>query len=515
MLFGLLDDDTTLQEDPAKMALFGAGIGLIGSQGVTGADYLRDAIEGAGQGYGAFQQTRLKQAQMQAERQKQQLENAYKAQQIRKMQYEMGAAQRQSTKEAGERERQAQLKSQRMEQLKGLGLSPEEERLLLLQMDLDPGKTAGELGEMRNKLAQNRTFEALNSYMTKNGIDPVSQAVAQEIISNAGEDVAGGYKSALDWINEHAKGGVKADNTVDVEMFASTINTPWDVSGKVKETAMSMLERGQSVKAALDYISAMQEQMQPAEGENYKMSQSGNAIIYNNLKANKGQDNLWYGSDGQPLPGGFNYKRAADRKGMIAVTDSKASGKIYGSALGINLITNFSDLIVAKAESLGGVGNLSGRINAIFKPENLAELQTQYVEVLMSLKTSYELGALTGPDVGILEAAIKDPTSLGVQTAESMVRSLEVIRSRMVDEFSYNANKLNYDPATLLATTYAQKKPADIGLAPLIPEGAPGGRAGQAGATGLPAGINAGSAKALEWMERDRMQQEIQRQRAQ
>ena len=265
MLFGLLDDDTTLQEDPAKMALFGAGIGLIGSQGVTGADYLRDAIQGAGQGYGAYQQTRLKQAEMQAERQKQQLENAYKAQQIRKMQYEMGAAQRQSTKEAGERERQAQLKTQRMEQLKGLGLSPEEERLLLLQMDLDPAKTAGELGEMRNKLAQNRTFEALNAYMTKNGIDPVSQAVAQEIISNAGEDVAGGYKSALDWVNEHAKGGVKADNTVDIEMFASTINTPWDLSGKVKNTAMSMLERGQSVKAALDYINAMQEQMQPAQ----------------------------------------------------------------------------------------------------------------------------------------------------------------------------------------------------------------------------------------------------------
>ena len=133
----------------------------------------------------------------------------------------------------------------------------------------------------------------------------------------------------------------------------------------------------------------------------------------------------------------------------------------------------------------------------------------------MSLKTSYELGALTGPDVGILEAAIKDPTTLGVQTAESMVRSLEVIRSRMVDEFSFNANKLNYDPATLLATTFKQKKPADIGLAPLIKEAAPGGRAGQAGATGLPPGMSAQSAEALQFLERDRMQQEIQRQRAQ
>lgn len=500
MLFGLLDDDTSLYEDPAKMALFGAGLGLANSRGVTGADFLRDAITGAGQGYGAYQQTRLQQAQMESERKKQELENLYKMAQIRKMQYEMQEPQRAQTQE---QQKQQMLR----EQLQGLGLPEEQERLLIAQSLLNPSAAATELGEIRNERLRNKTTQALQAFMQKQGFEPELQNLAMEIIGNSGDNVKAGYEAAKSWLDKYGAEAKGADKTVDLQMFASTIQTPWDTTGNVKQTAMSMLQRGQSVNAALDYIKAMRESMKPTEDDNMKMSSSGSSIIYKNLPAVQ-KNGLWYRPDGTLLPGGGSYIKAADGKGLIFRTNDEAQKKVYGAGLGINILNNFAQAITNKAESIGGLGNVGIKLDTFTDAEELAELRTQYIEVLMSLKTSYELGALTGPDTEILEGAIKDPTSLGSQTAQSLLKSLMVIQKRMANEFATYAKKLNQDPRQLLESEYQQIETTDLGLTPLtqLTPRSPQGAAGRAGATG---GIKTGS-PALQRALEERQRKEAQ-----
>ena len=130
----------------------------------------------------------------------------------------------------------------------------------------------------------------------------------------------------------------------------------------------------------------------------------------------------------------------------------------------------------------------------------------------MSLKTSYELGALTGPDTEILEGAIKDPTSLGNQNAESMLKSLMVIQKRMANEFATYAKKLNQDPRQLLESEYQQIETTDLGLTPLtqLTPRAPQGQAGRAGSNGMATPL---SPLAQEFLRQKQMQdQSLQQQ---
>ena len=495
MLFGLLDDDTSLYEDPAKMALFGAGLGLVNSRGVTGADFLRDAITGAGQGYGAYQQTRLQQAQMESERKKQELENLYKMAQIRKMQFEMQGPQRAQTEE---QQKQQMLR----EQLQGLGLPEEQERLLIAQSLLNPSAAATELGEIRNERDRNKTTQALQAFMQKQGFEPELQNLAMEIIGNSGENVKAGYEAAKSWLDKYGAEAKGADKTVDLQMFASTIQAPWDTTGNVKQTAMSMLQRGQSVNAALDYIKAMRESMKPTEDEGMKISNNG-TITYKNLPATKGKDGLWYRPDGTLLPAGGSYTKAADGKGLIFKPNEKADTKVYGAGIGINLVGALADQITEKQKFLGVFG-ANTKVNTIFKSEELAELQARYIELLMNLKTQYELGAITGPDMDILNKAVADPTGWTFQSTTSMLKRLEALRERMQQEFILNARKLNHNPEQLFQGTYAASSIGTLNLDPLV---TPQGQAGRAGATG---GIKTGSPalqRARE--ERERKQSQL------
>ena len=45
-------------------------------------------------------------------------------------------------------------------------------------------------------------------------------------------------------------------------------------------------------------------------------------------------------------------------------------------------------------------------------PTKRAQLGTAFTDMQMRLKEAYELGAITGPDMRILESALSDPTSL-------------------------------------------------------------------------------------------------------
>jgi hypothetical protein len=86
----------------------------------------------------------------------------------------------------------------------------------------------------------------------------------------------------------------------------------------------------------------------------------------------------------------------------------------------------------------------------LFVGSDTARMNAKYTALLMGVKTAYELGALTGPDMGIVEAQVTNPASIsGAMTSrdgmKEQVKVLEGIlkRGRENLESSYG-KKIDY-----------------------------------------------------------------------
>lgn len=450
MLFGLLDDDTPMDQDPAKLALFHA-MGNISRTGATNLpDVLRSGLQGAGQGYAQYQNNRAQQAGLEAERQKQQLENLYKLAQVRKMQYEMGAADREKTKLEEQRVFENQQRGLFEGQLGELNLPPEQEKILRA---MGPDQAKLELREIRNEeITRNRTSKYLQKFIAEKGYGPTMGGMANEIMKY-GNNSAESFSAAIKFLDDH-KPESAVDLPVDLNLFQQVYKTPWDTTGQVMPLAIDMLRKGSTVKQVTDWIEARRKQTEPEETDNTKISSNGETIQYFNLAANKGTDNLWRGADGKLLPGGGVYRKSADGKGLIWKVNQKNSDTIVSNATGINLITGLAQAISDKAQQLGRMDRVT-KINQIMDPSELAGLQAQYIEVLMNLKKVYELGAIQEADLKILNAAVQDPTGWSYDTVGSMLDRLNTIRNSMNANFIRAARANNYDPNELYRSTYS------------------------------------------------------------
>jgi hypothetical protein len=80
-------------------------------------------------------------------------------------------------------------------------------------------------------------------------------------------------------------------------------------------------------------------------------------------------------------------------------------------------------------------------------------MQAKYNSLLMGVKDAYQLGALTGPDMSIVEAQITNPASIAgmMQSKEAFNEQVKVLdgllsRAKTNLETSYG-RKMNYGPS--------------------------------------------------------------------
>lgn len=120
---------------------------------------------------------------------------------------------------------------------------------------------------------------------------------------------------------------------------------------------------------------------------------------------------------GGPAPAAFND---AARK----LADLKSNLKAYRAA-----IQRGGTVQMSGVDLPGWAG---GRFE-FAKDENTADLAAKYTAVMMGMKDLYQLGALAGPDLAILERQLTDPTSFaGVRTKNAaLLKQLDVADSMM------------------------------------------------------------------------------------
>lgn len=108
---------------------------------------------------------------------------------------------------------------------------------------------------------------------------------------------------------------------------------------------------------------------------------------------------------------------------------------------------NLSNLRDSFQEYQSALNNFSA--GSYLSPSKVSEIGAKYNSLKMGLKNLYELGALAGPDVAILEQQITDPTSMrGVAMSQSALNE----QMKVVDTMLTKAKK-NLDAA------YNQKSP--------------------------------------------------------
>lgn len=129
------------------------------------------------------------------------------------------------------------------------------------------------------------------------------------------------------------------------------------------------------------------------------------------------------GADGKPLAGA-----------------SKTPMEFTKGMTGVNELNKALDTYEQVLKEVGGP-------DALALGEKRAKLQGAYTALKMGLKNAYELGALTGPDVGVLEGALVDPTSPKIMLTD--------IPAQITQTRSYLKNR-----ESALETTYGKTNPA-------------------------------------------------------
>jgi hypothetical protein len=105
------------------------------------------------------------------------------------------------------------------------------------------------------------------------------------------------------------------------------------------------------------------------------------------------------------------------------------------SVAGLNELTNGLSSYEKTLKDEGGIGPLS-------TGEKRAKLQASYTSLQMGLKNAFELGALAGPDLGLLQGMLIDPTSPRAVLVGDKGVAAQIAKAR---EYVTNRTKAVYD----------------------------------------------------------------------
>lgn len=150
-----------------------------------------------------------------------------------------------------------------------------------------------------------------------------------------------------------------------------------------------------------------------------------------------------------------NPVMSPDGKTPLAGSQGKAPTDFMKGMTGINELTGALNTYETALRDAGGASSMA-------LGEKRAKLQAAYTSLKMGLKNAFELGALTGPDVAVLEGMLIDPTS-----PKLMLIGDKGVTEQIAQTRSYLKNREG-----ALESTYSRTNPAKKGAAP-APAAAP------------------------------------------
>jgi len=145
----------------------------------------------------------------------------------------------------------------------------------------------------------------------------------------------------------------------------------------------------------------------------------------------------------------------------LGLKDKNPPQEFSKAMTGVNELSRALDTYETALKEANGAGPLS-------VGDRRAKLQAAYTSLKMGLKNAFELGALTGPDVGVLEGMLVDPTS-----PKTVILGDKGIAEQIAQTRNYLANR-----ESALETTYGRQNP---GKRPAKSSGATGSWGGGEG----------------------------------
>jgi hypothetical protein len=153
------------------------------------------------------------------------------------------------------------------------------------------------------------------------------------------------------------------------------------------------------------------------------------------------------GEVGKVEPGNRIGSKQGDITEIIPESNAEYKERV-GAAETVQALDTLID-VMAQDYTADDFGRVDKFLNVFESDEEYAQFAVNYTQILMSLKDTYALGAITGPDLDLLQNIIKDPRNL--TTGEGYYQFLttaQQVRNNIYSKYARAAERYNYDADT-------------------------------------------------------------------
>ena len=153
------------------------------------------------------------------------------------------------------------------------------------------------------------------------------------------------------------------------------------------------------------------------------------------------------GEVGKVEPGNRIGSKQGDITEIIPESNPEYKERV-GAAETVQALDTLID-VMARDYTADDFGRVDKFLNVFESDEEYAQFAVNYTQILMSLKDTYALGAITGPDLDLLQNIIKDPRNL--TTGEGYYQFLttaQQVRNNIYSKYARAAERYNYDADT-------------------------------------------------------------------
>ena len=442
---GLLDtedapeSDTSWYDDPTRMGLLQAGLGLMSAprystnpNDVTLSSALARGLGGFVQGYGGTKK-RLSEAEQdrldqEFKRSQMELDRMYK------MALTDESAARAAREEANltkQYEAEKQAEQRKREQILTIMELQQGNATTLAQLNNLSAEKVNEIyeGVVAPSQETRQRQELINQIQTGDNLTPDQKKILVEYAQNEESK----YTDVLAMRDDYAAKN-RGPEQVSTAAFENWLGTQTELTDIERNLVLSEVQRSGDTDSGFASVQKIMNLKKAQKGDQPKDSStmSGTIILQDP------QSLANYRPEDYP---GYQATKSRDRVLLKPMTADqlKAMNDKGAAAQAI-------DAYLQELRKIPG-NSLELKYKALVEDPSLSALRSKFIHAIMKLKDAYGLGVLSGNDYDLLESALNDPTKiLTIRNKENFIETVRQTGEQAYRSYAGDATLFNYDP---------------------------------------------------------------------
>jgi hypothetical protein len=436
---GLLDIDTDFFDDPTRMGLLQAGLGLMSAprystnpNDVTLSSALARGLGGFVQGYGGTKK-RLSEAEQdrldqEFKRSQMELDRMYK------MALTDESAARAAREEANltkQYEAEKQAEQRKREQILTIMELQQGNATTLAQLNNLSAEKVNEIyeGVVAPSQETRQRQELINQIQTGDNLTPDQKKILVEYAQNEESK----YKDVIAMQDDYAAKN-RGPEQVSTAAFENWLGTQTELTDIERNLVLSEVQRSGDTDSGFASVQKIMNLKKAQKGDQPKDSStmSGTIILQDP------QSLANYRPEDYP---GYQATKSRDRVLLKPMTADqlKAMNDKGAAAQAI-------DAYLQELRKIPG-NSLELKYKALVEDPSLSALRSKFIHAIMKLKDAYDLGVLSGNDYDLLESALNDPTKiLTIRNKENFIENVRQTGEQAYRSYAGDATLFNYDP---------------------------------------------------------------------